>query len=473
MQIKKTNSLIFKLTIWYVTFLAIIIVIIGSIVFGSYRNSLLNEIDHTLGEIANEINDTYWGHRGMSFKETLEKVEGEFGHINPHLLIVKVSYHKVDFLERVIHTGDSYNEKFILDRNFYCRADESDLKPLYMMHEGKSIGSPPLRVILYPIRGNYILQIGLSLKTFYSKGRKALILIVLTGILLLLLGSVGGNFVIRKAIHPVVNVAQTANRITTDDLSYRIEAKKRRDEIGILVETFNNMISRLEKSVKKIKQFSGDVSHELKTPLTNIRGEIEVSLRKDRNRNEYKKTLISVLEETYHMEKIIDVLLLLSRTETLKKENLTDDVQLDEILLHVYERYEPAASEKNINLNLKKIIPVTIKGQKALLNRMISNLVDNAVRYTKRGGKVKLSLKKEGHYGVLLVSDTGVGIPKESIPFIYDRFYVVEKSRSKEKGGVGLGLSIIKRVADIQGAVINVRSQVNKGTEFEIKFPLS
>jgi signal transduction histidine kinase len=232
------------------------------------------------------------------------------------------------------------------------------------------------------------------------------------------------------------------------------------------------MISRLDHSVKEIKQFSGDVSHELRTPLTNIRGEIEVILRKDRDKNEYRKALKSALEETYHMEKIIDDLLLLSRTESLKRENLREEVQMDELLLSVYERYEPLAHKRDVNLGIKKIIPLVIKGQRALLERMFSNLIDNAVRYTKGRGKIELSLYKEGQTGIFIISDTGIGIPEDSIPYIFDRFYVVEKSRSKERGGVGLGLSIIKRVADIHGAVIKVWSEMNKGTEFEIRFPL-
>jgi len=472
MKIKKTKSLIFKLTVWYVAFLAIIIVIISAVIFGSYRNSLLKEVDDTLGEIADELDDIYWSRRKISFEDAIKEVENQFRHTEPHILIIKISHDREDFLDKVIHTGDSYEPEFILDRNLYCRADRSDLNPLYVFWKKDGIDTSALRVILYPIRGNYILQIGLSLKSFYSKGRKVLILISLSGILLLLLGSAGGNFVIRKALQPVVHVAQTANQITTDDLSHRIDAQKRKDEIGILVETFNDMIYRIESSVKEIKQFSGDVSHELRTPLTNIRGEIEVILRKDRNRDEYRNTLKSVLEETYHMEKIIDDLLLLSRTEAIKKEDLTGEVPLDEILLNVYERYEYAANKKNINLNLGKMIPLVIKGQPSLLERMFSNLIDNAVRYTKRGGEIKLNLYKKNEEGILRISDTGIGIQGDSMPYIFDRFYVVEKSRSKEKGGVGLGLSIVKRVANIHGAVINVHSRINKGTEFEIKFPL-
>ncbi len=472
MKIKRTKSLIFKLTIWYVVFLAIIIVIIGGFIFRSYRSGLMNEMDHTLAGIAEELDDIYWNHRGVSLEEAVGKVENKFLHYHPSVLIAKISHEKEDFLEKMIHTGDSYDENLVLSRKLYCRADKSDLNPLYMTLEKREIPESPLRFILSPIKNNHILQIGLSLKTVNSKMSRVLIIITFSGILLLVLASAGGNFVIRKALQPVVNVAQTANQITTDDLSHRIEAKKRQDEIGVLVKTFNDMISRLDTSVKKIKQFSGDVSHELRTPLTNIRGEVEVIMRKDRNRDEYKKTLKSVLEETYHMEKIIDDLLLLSRTEALKKESLNENIQLDEILLDTYERYEQSALKKNISLNIQKIIPLAVKGQKALLGRMVSNLIDNAVRYTKRGGHIDISLKRDSDYAVLVISDTGIGIPEEAIPFIFDRFYVVDKSRSKESGGIGLGLSIIKRVADIHGADINVRSKVNEGTEFKIKFPL-
>jgi heavy metal sensor kinase len=448
-------------------------VIIGAFIFRGYRSSLLNELDETLGEIADELNETYWDHRGVSFVEAIEKAENEFRHRDPHILIVKISRNKKNFLDEVIHTGDAYDPNFILDQRLYCKSNESELKPLYVILDDKSYDLSPLRVILFPIKANYILQIGLPLKSFYSKTNRILILIVFSGILLLLLASAGGNFIIRKALQPVVNVTHTANQITTDDLSHRIKVKKRQDEIGVLVETFNDMISRLDTSVKKIKQFSGDVSHELRTPLTNIRGEVEVIMRKNRSRDEYKKTLKSVLEETYHMEKIIDDLLLLSRTEAIKKESLNKNLQLDEILLNVYERYERSAHKKNIKLNIKKITPVMIRGEEALLGRMVSNLIDNAVRYTKSGGQVDISLDKDDDYAVLVISDTGIGIPEEAIPFIFDRFFVVDKSRSKESGGIGLGLSIIKRVADIHGADISVRSKVNKGTEFEIKFPLS
>jgi signal transduction histidine kinase len=236
------------------------------------------------------------------------------------------------------------------------------------------------------------------------------------------------------------------------------------------VDTFNDMISRLEKSIKKIKQFSGDVSHELRTPLTIIRGEIEVLLRKERDKEEYQKTLKSTLEEAAYLERIIDDLLFLSRIEALENKEFDKLVQLDEILLKVVESQELAAKKKRITLDIKKAEPTQIKGEEILLERMVTNIIDNAIRYTEPEGKVDISLEKQDGSFVLHVQDTGIGIPAESLPLIFDRFYVVDKSRFKETGGLGLGLSIVKQVADCHGGKIQVESKVNRGTSFLVRF---
>ena len=290
--------------------------------------------------------------------------------------------------------------------------------------------------------------------------------------MLLFFASLGGSFIIRKALIPVKSVVRAANEITADDLSLRIDSGNRKDEIGALVDTFNNMIARLEKSVKKIKQFSGDVSHELRTPLTIIRGEIEVLLRKDRESKEYKRTLKSVLEEAYQMEKIIDNLLFLSRIEASNKIKFTEKILLDEILLEVFKSREQSARSKGINYEIKKIIPVQVKGDKTLLERLISNIIDNAIRYTPSEARIEINLERNDRFALLSIRDTGIGIPEEALPFIFDRFYVVDKSRCKESGGAGLGLSIVKSVADSHGAIIDIQSKINQGTTFRVKFPL-
>jgi len=472
MKIRKFRSLSFKLTLWYIVILGGIIVLAGIFQYQSFKDSLLDELDAKLLEIADETYETWSSKRGMSWEEALQETTGKFQSYRPLIQLVKLQEKERKKIEEVIHTTSIKEGSFLFDLRTYYRADRSDIDNLiFLIHSEEELGAYPLRTILFPVRGPNIVQVGISLENTELDLRRLMIIMVLAGAGLMLLASLGGNFIIRKALKPVKSVVQTAKDITADDLSLRIEAGQRQDEIGELVDTFNDMISRLEKSVKKIKQFSGDVSHELRTPLTIIRGEIEVLLRKERSSDEYQKTLKSTLEESAYLERIIDDLLFLSRIEALEKKEFDKSVQLDEILLKVVESQELTAKKKNITLDIKMAEPTEIKGEEILLERMVTNIIDNAIRYSQPGGKVEVSLDKKEGIPFLRIQDTGIGIPEESLPSIFDRFYVVDKSRFKETGGLGLGLSIVKQVADGHGAKIEVESELNKGTSFLVRFP--
>ena len=472
MKIKKFRSLSFKLTLWYIVILGGIITLAGIFQYQSFKDSLLDELDAKLLEIADETYEAWYRKRGVSWEEAIKETTGRHPSYKPLIQLVKLQEEKGKKIEEVIHPTSIEEGSYLFDVRTYYRADRSDIDNLiFVTHNEEVLGAYPLRTILFPVRGPNIVQVGISLENFEIDLRRLLIIMILAGGGLLLLASLGGNFIIRKALKPVKSVVQTAKDISADDLSLRIESGQRQDEIGELVDTFNDMISRLEKSVKKIKQFSGDVSHELRTPLTIIRGEIEVLLRKERSNDEYQKTLKSTLEESAYLERIINDLLFLSRIEALEKKEFDKSVQLDEILLKVVESQELAAKKKNITLDIKKAEPTEIKGEEILLERMVTNIIDNAIRYTHPKGKVEVSLEKKDGSSTILVQDTGIGIPEESLSLIFDRFYVVDKSRFKETGGLGLGLSIVKRVADCHGGVIEVKSEMNEGTSFLIHFP--
>jgi heavy metal sensor kinase len=472
MKIKKFRSLSFKLTLWYIVILGGIIILAGIFQYQGFKDSLLDELDAKLLEIADETYEKWSRARGVSWEDAIQETTREFQSYQPLIQLVKLQDEERKKILEVIHATSIEEGSYLFDAKTYYRADRSDIDNLiFITHNEEELGAYPVRTILFPVRGPNIVQVGISLENSELDLRRLMVIMILAGVGLLLLASLGGNFIIRKALKPVKNVVQTAQDITADDLSLRIEAGQRQDEIGELVDTFNNMISRLEKSVKKIKQFSGDVSHELRTPLTIIRGEIEVLLRKERSKEEYQKTLKSTLEEADYLERIIDDLLFLSRIEALEKKEFDKSVQLDEILLKVVESQELAAKKKNISFDIKKVEPAKIKGEEILLERMVTNIIDNAIRYSRPGGKVEVSLDKKEGTATLQVQDTGIGIPEESLPLIFDRFYVVDKSRFKETGGLGLGLSIVKQVADGHGAKIDVTSKVNRGTSFLIRFP--
>ena len=472
MRIKRFRSLTFKLTVWYIVILGIIVGLAGLFLYQGFKESLMGDLDRVLLEIADETNEKWRRKRGVTWEDAIQRVEAKYSSHQPFIQLVQIAGHGKQQVERIIRSDRIPEETFLLDTNLYYKADKSDIDNLvFTIVEEERLSSHPLRVVLLPVRGPNILQVGILLEDAAGALNQLLIIMVVAGLMLMLLASLGGSFIINKALKPVKSVVKTAKEITADDLSLRIDTKNRKDEIGALVETFNEMIVRLEKSVKKIRQFSGDVSHELRTPLTIIRGEIEVLLRKDRTKEEYLKTLNSALEESYRMEKIIDDLLFLSRIDALDKSKLKEIVQLKEVVKRVIESRSQSAINKGLEFIAENVKPTRVKGNKDMLERMIANVIDNAIRNTQSGGLVEVVLDKSQDTVRLEIRDTGIGIPEESLPYIFDRFYVVDKSRSRETGGSGLGLSIVKWVADIHRAEIEVQSQVNQGTNFLIKFP--
>ena len=472
MKIKRFRSLAFKLTVWYIVILGIIVVMAGLILFQGFKDRLVDDLDNVLMEIANETNEKWRKERGVTWEDAIQSAEAEYSSHQPFIQIVQIAEHGKQKLEKTIQSERIPQGMFLLDVNLYYKADKSDFDEfIFTTVKENILSSYSLRVFLLPVRGPNILQVGISEENIAGALNQLMIVMVVAGLIILFLASLGGSFIINKALQPVKSAVKTAKKISADDLSLRIDIKNRKDEIGMLVETFNAMIARLEKSVNKIRQFSGDVSHELRTPLTIIRGEIEVLLRKERTKEEYMKTLKSALEESHRMEKIIDDLLFLSRLEALDKSKLKQNVELGEVLKQILESRRPSALNKELELITEKIKPALVCGNKDLLERLITNVIDNAIRFTPSRGQIEIVLGKVHDVVQLEISDTGIGIPEDSLPYIFDRFYVVEKSRSRETGGSGLGLSIVKWLADSHGAEISIQSQVNEGTTFTIKFP--
>lgn len=472
-KIKPFHSLTFKLTIWYILILGAIITLSGFLLYQGYKEKLNDEIDKILFEIADETYESWRKKRGVTWLEAIQKTEAKYLTFPAYIQVVELEENKGNHIIHTIHSPRIPEGCFKLKEHLYQKADKTDINNLiYLEIEEKKLCPFPIRILLFPVRGPRILQVGLSTEERNEALNELILLMGGAGFLLLILASAGGSFIIRKALHPITKVIKTAKEITADDLSLRIDSKETGDEIGALVETFNEMIARLERSVKKIKQFSGDVSHELRTPLTIIKGEVEVLLRKERKKQEYIQTLQSVLEEVDRMERIINDLLLLSRLETMNSSQLQKEVDLKAVVEEALALRREEAHKKKLELKATFENRFLVKGHPELLLRLVINLLDNALRYTPPGGKISLALRQEKDKINFIITDTGIGIPAKDIPFIFDRFYVVDPSRSKETGGVGLGLAIVKWIADVHRAQIKVKSQINQGTTFIIFFPL-
>lgn len=283
----------------------------------------------------------------------------------------------------------------------------------------------------------------------------------------------GGWFLAARSLKPVDDITRAARAITAQNLDRRIQYTGVDDELGRLVATFNDMISRLQLSFSQVQQFSSDASHELRTPLTIMRGELELALRsRKKTPDVYRQILSSALEETIRMTTIVDNLLTLAKADMGNTKITMQDVWLRPIIQELHEDSEMLAERKKIKVTLGSVDDTLVVGDPLRLRQLFLNLIDNAIKYTPEKGNVELSLIRENGHAKVRVKDTGMGIPPEEQSKIFDRFYRVDKARSREMGGSGLGLSISKWITDIHGGIISVESEVNKGSVFTVTLPL-
>lgn len=283
---------------------------------------------------------------------------------------------------------------------------------------------------------------------------------------------VGGLALAKKSLQPVDEITRHARRITAENLDQVIAVPGVDDEIGRLGATINEMIRRLHESFARVRQFSADASHELRTPLTVVRGEIELALRTQKPPEEYRRVLESTLEETMRLTSIIDNLLTLAKADQGQAPANLTEVELHNLVDELYEDGTILAEGKNITLTLRANAPTTIVGDRGRLRQLFLNLIDNAVKYTPRDGSVTLSLERKNNSAVFQVTDTGIGIPESEMGKIFDRFYRVDKARSRELGGTGLGLSIAKWIAELHRGTITVTSELQKGSTFTVTLPV-
>jgi two-component system heavy metal sensor histidine kinase CusS len=287
----------------------------------------------------------------------------------------------------------------------------------------------------------------------------------------LIICAVGGYFIARHGMRPVEEVAKMAERIHSTNLDQRLELAGKPAEISNLAETFNNMLDRLKDSFARMAQFSADIAHELRTPVNNLRGEIEVALGKARSPSEYQEVLASGLEECQRLSRMIDSLLFLARAEQPKSVLNREQIDVGEELERVREFFEPSASEKQVTLNLTAPKGLIASLDRTLIHRAIGNLVENALAHTPPGGHVTLEATGLNDEFVIAVADTGSGISQEHLPYLFDRFYRADRSRTKGAGGFGLGLAIVKGITEIHGGKIEIASRNGEGTKVTMRFP--
>jgi signal transduction histidine kinase len=299
--------------------------------------------------------------------------------------------------------------------------------------------------------------------------RLRLILFSVTPIFMIM-ATIGGLFLSKRALSPIANITNTAREIGGGDISRRLKFPKTKDEVGKLAMTFDEMLDRLEASFKREKQFYSDVSHELRTPIAIISSQAEEKLRDDKKPEEYRKALKKILKESKKLISMFSQLLMLSRSEEGKYKALLESLDLIVVAKEVVKNMKDLANKKGVKISINTDKTVKIEVDQTLITRLFTNLIDNAIKYSRKDGWIKVSLYKEKDFAKIIVEDNGIGIPNEDLPYIFDRLYRVDKARARE--GLGLGLFMVKWIIDLHKGHINTYSTPDRGTKFIISLPI-
>jgi heavy metal sensor kinase len=334
-----------------------------------------------------------------------------------------------------------------------------------------------LRVMTSPVmvRGETVgaVEVALSKEEVRDTLNQLLVIIAVAYPIALVVAGLGGAFLAGRALAPIDRVARVARRISAEDLSQRLDMHLPDDEVGRLANTFDEMIARLDEAFRRQRQFTADASHELRTPLTAIKGQTEVALQRDRDADTYREVLRKVNGEVDRMIRLVGSLLTLARADARQIPVGRESLDLGALVTDAVEQVRPAASEKAITLNVRSNSTVQLRADQDLILQLMLNLLDNSVKYTPNGGAIDVSLRAAGAQAEVSVADTGPGIASEHLPHIFDRFYRVDKARTRAEGGAGLGLSISRWIAEAHGGTLQAESTPGRGSKFTLSLPFN
>ena len=457
------KSLKLKLLTFFFIANVVILVSFSILIFNIAKKGVIDNTDTIMKIISFDVMAELKKESSLEVKKMVLELIDEFK-ISP--LEIKIIYYDKKTFKIISQTISSskaqeiFDVPFIiqkhLDNIYYFDKNEYRISSMQVLEDKKNI---------------IIFQLAIK-KNINSLYLKQLFLGLLIGIpILIIILLFIANLLIDRTLFFVKNVISSVKMIGINNLSKRIETDKIPSEIEELVQTFNHLLDILEDSFTRISSFSSDASHELKTPLTIMRGEIEVTLRKERDAKEYKIVLNGLLQETIQIQEIIDQLLFITKNGSSEYLENYEEIYLDELLLDMVEQNKNLAIQKMITLNINNIIPVTIYVNETLFKIAINNIIRNAILYNYKNSKVNIYMKEDKDTYFLYIEDFGYGISQNDMSSIFNRFYRVNDIRSHQNSGTGLGLSIVKMVLDIHQFSIDLVSRLNKGTVVIIKIP--
>jgi heavy metal sensor kinase len=438
-----------RLTLWYLTVMVILLLMFSSVAYIMLDHNLYQNLDNALRAKSTQLNAP-----SVIIPQS-DEILLSFnynGTLNQEIGTITVDTSKLSGLVKQALSGQNSYLTTVTTANQGIRLYATSFLNLF--------NDQTVVVVV----GRLTTEITDVLHTF-------MYIIIFAMIGVIVLAGLGGLFLADRVLRPVERITKTAQKIEGSDLSQRIDVKTD-DELGRLAVTLNEMIGRLEESFSRQRQFTADASHELRTPLAIMQAEATLALSKERAPDDYRKALETISQESDHMSSVIGKLLFLARSDAGKEQLNFEDVDLKELIIGLAANIEAFAQDKGIKFTVDTKDDVNVSGDKVKLRQLFTNILENAVRYTPADGKISISLLEKESNAVVSISDTGIGIPPEHLPHIFERFYRVDKARARADGGVGLGLAIAKIIAESHKGKIQVESEVGKGTTFIVSIPV-
>jgi len=455
-----------RLTLWFTfAFSAALLCVVGVLALQLY-NQLNNEI-----------------HRALRTEESWITMMGE--HEFPDSLTTQ----EIKYDSLAAHLNHEMDERYGLKRQFAVLAIKRNPKKVFFSGGVKNVDQLLPANLLQRPAGNYNLiiaghhyrvrvfrrywgavAVGVVNETMFEVAEEAGKILIWLVPLAMLLAIAGGWLMAKLALRPVVAAAQTAESISLSNLTERLSTYSGNDEFGALVATLNRMIARLEEGVKRLQQFTQDAAHELRTPLTILRGDLELAYQ-DENTSEETRTLLQkTLDRVIVLGQIVENLMLLARSDAGSYPINKTCFRLDTIVQEIFEDIKILAEDHALAVSLQNCGALEFYGDELLIRRLLLNLCDNALKYSSKGN-LELSLRQSDSTVEVIIGDTGIGIPAEDLPHLFDRFYRVDESRTSTTGGSGLGLAISKWIVEAHGGNIKITSAVGVGTTVQVIFP--
>ncbi len=474
-QLRKIKT---KIVLWYITSVSLIFITFGVFVYTTFSKSQLNALDASL------IQGTSSLALKLVMKGNLRISIRDYNILKQHFNLPDLEFQLYDlFLSPKLFSEDPI-KRLNLPKKTVIQLLKLGQKT-YTLSDNKIITTPIKYLILpFPkpkslkriywqivnIKGNtYYLIVACSMSNIIQNLQKLFLFLLLGFPIILIIAAGIGYKIASKSLEPIENINKEISTISIETISKRIKSPSSGDEISQLISHINNMLAKLESSVYQLKQFTSDVSHELRTPLSVIKGKAEVALLKERDSSYYKKKLTEILQQANQLSKLVESLLELARLDATEGLKELETVNLRSLIEKTVTFFKEEAGKKNITLETEIYGNFKIQGNKRLLERLLSNLIDNALKYTPNGGKVIVRLYRKQDRVCIEVKDTGVGMDKETIKKCFQRFYRADTSRTSP--GYGLGLALVHKIANLHNAKLQVYSQPNKGTTVICCFP--